>query len=151
MSSSSNSHVLHRCPICGKGKLEPQVRTERFEYGEGRRKVSVEAKDVPIEICTECTEVFSGPEAARIRQEAICRALHLLTPNEIRAAREQFGLSQEEFAELTGIGKATISRWERGWLLQNKAMDHYLRLLIAKPDNLEFLRQRQVTTVLADL
>jgi len=127
------------CPVCGKGKLKAQVRTEHFEYGEGGDKVPVQAENVPVEICTHCHEAFSGPEAVRIRHHAVCRALGLLTPDEIRALRERLGLNQAELAELTGIGKATISRWENGRLLQNKALDRYLRLLAANPENVRLL------------
>jgi putative zinc finger/helix-turn-helix YgiT family protein len=134
------------CPVCGKGVLASRVITERFEYGEGEDKVSVVAENVPVQVCTHCQETFSGPEAARIRHQAICRALGLLTPDEIRGIRERLGLSQTQFAELTDIGEATISRWERGRLLQNKAMDRYLRLLDRNPGNvrvLEELRNRR--------
>jgi hypothetical protein len=40
---------------------------------------------------------------------------------------------------LTGFGEATISRWERGRLLQNRANDRYLRLLAERPENVQFL------------
>jgi putative zinc finger/helix-turn-helix YgiT family protein len=129
------------CPVCGKGVLESRVITERFDYGDGEEKVSVVAENVPVRVCTHCHETFSGPDAARIRHLAICRALGLLTPDEIRAIRERLGLSQVEFAKLTDIGEATISRWERGRLLQNKAMDRYLRLLDRNPDNVRILNE----------
>ena len=34
----------------------------------------VVAHNVPVEVCSNCAEVFSGPEAGRIRDEAIFRA-----------------------------------------------------------------------------
>ena len=55
--------------------------------------------------------------------------LGLLTPEEIRQLRERMGLTQSQPLQISGIGEATISRWERGRLLQNRAMDNYLRLL----------------------
>jgi putative zinc finger/helix-turn-helix YgiT family protein len=134
-----------RCPVCGKGHLEHRIITDRFDYGEGKKQVTVVAENVPVQVCTHCQETFSGPEAGLIRHRAICRALNLLTPEEICAIRERLGLSQVEFAKLTDIGEATISRWERGRLLQNKAMDRYLRLLAANPDNLRVLRELQET------
>ncbi|MBY0528448.1 MAG: type II toxin-antitoxin system MqsA family antitoxin [Gemmataceae bacterium] len=125
-----------RCSLCGKGLLKPCRIDKTFEYGdEDTNLITVSARDVPVEVCEACGEIYSGPDAARVEHEAICRALGLLPPSEIRRIREQFGPSQEEFAELTGIGVATISRWERGRMLQNKAMDRYLRLLDHYPDN----------------
>src|SRR4051812_18028822 len=107
-----------RCPTCNTGWLQPQVIREEFPYEADGKKVTVVAENVPVQVCDNCGEKLSGPEAARIRHEAICRALRLLAPAEILAIRERLGLSQEQFAQLTGIGKATISRWECGRLLQ---------------------------------
>src|SRR5262249_18468888 len=42
-----------------------------------------------------------------------------------------------------GIGVATLSRWERGRLLQTRAMDRYLRLLDALPQAARFLETLQ--------
>jgi DNA-binding transcriptional regulator YiaG len=41
---------------------------------------------------------------------------------------------------LTGIGEATISRWERGRILPNRAMDRYLRLLDRNRANARLLK-----------
>ena len=133
------------CPTCDIGRLHPKVVTERFPYNDDSTEVMVVAEDVPIEICDnpDCGERLSGPEAARIRHEAICRALRLLTPTEIRDIRERLNLTQAEFARLTRLGEATISRWERGRLLQNPAMDRYLRLIAYGDDNVQFLRRLQ--------
>ena len=55
--------------------------------------------------------------------------------------REQLGKTQEEFAELTGIGVATLSRWERGRLIQTRTLDNYLRILRAVPEALDLLQR----------
>jgi transcriptional regulator with XRE-family HTH domain len=73
--------------------------------------------------------IASGPAAAKVRHEAVCRAAGLLTPSEIKALRERFGWSQQDLAELTGMGIATISRWERGRLLQNRSNNKFLQAL----------------------
>jgi transcriptional regulator with XRE-family HTH domain len=44
-------------------------------------------------------------------------------------------------AELTGIGKATISRWERGRMLPSRGMARYLGLLDHNPTNLTLLKK----------
>ena len=38
-------------------------------------------------------------------------------------------MSRAAFAEFTGLGEATIKRWETGTVAQNRANDRYLRLL----------------------
>jgi len=128
--------------MCGIGRLHPKVQSERFPYEDDGAEVMVVAEDVPVESCDnpKCAEEFSGPVAASIRHHAICRALGLLTPAEIRAIRERLGMTQEQFTKLTRIGEATICRWERGRLLQNPAMDRYLRLVALSEDNVRFLK-----------
>lgn len=124
-----------RCPLCGHEPLEARRRRERFWHGVGKERVEVEAQDVPVEVCTnpECGETFSGPDAAAVRHEAICRTLGLLSPVQIRQLRQRFGKNRGEFARLTGIGVATLSRWEHGRLLPTRALDRYLRVLDENP------------------
>ncbi|MHB1424925.1 MAG: type II toxin-antitoxin system MqsA family antitoxin [Gemmataceae bacterium] len=141
-----------RCPTCNKGGLRDKVVTERFEFEVDGKTKTVVAENVPVSECdnTECGERLSGPEAAGIRHEAICRTFGLLTPREIQAIRERLELSQERFAQLTGIGVATISRWERGRLLQNRAMDNLLRLVERSEENIRFLEGQQDNEQMSD-
>lgn len=138
---------VSHCPTCNAGCLRDKIITERFDFEVDGKTKSVVAENVPLSECEKCGERLSGPEAARIRHEAICQTFGLLTPHEIQSIRERLGLSQERFAQLTGIGVATISRWERGRLLQNRAMDKYLRLLARGEKNLRFLEGLQESIV----
>jgi putative zinc finger/helix-turn-helix YgiT family protein len=114
---------------------------DRFEYqGDEEAPITVEVPDLPVEVCDQCGEQYVGPTAASAQHRAVCRALGLLTPEEILSIRTRFGPNQAAFAALTGIGVATISRWERGRLLQNRAMDRYLRLFRANPGIYELLK-----------
>ena len=38
-------------------------------------------------------------------------------------------MTKAAFAQVTGLGEATLSRWENGAVVQNRANDLYLRLL----------------------
>ena len=38
-------------------------------------------------------------------------------------------MNRSEFAQVTGLGEATLNRWENGTLVQNRANDRYLRLI----------------------
>lgn len=42
----------------------------------------------------------------------------LLGPHEIRAIRERYRLSQADFERLLGTGPKTVTRWERGTVVQ---------------------------------
>jgi transcriptional regulator with XRE-family HTH domain len=66
----------------------------------------------------------------------------VLTSDEIRHIREEYGFSRAEFARLTRLGEATLNRWENGILVQNLAYDRYLRLLCF-PEN---VRRLQIKT-----
>jgi putative zinc finger/helix-turn-helix YgiT family protein len=105
------------------------TRTEEFDFALGDETLKVRAENVPVRQCDNCGEVMSGPEAANVRHEAICGAAGLLPPAAIKALRERFDWSQEHLADLTGFGVATISRWERGRLLQNRSNNKVLLAL----------------------
>jgi transcriptional regulator with XRE-family HTH domain len=62
-----------------------------------------------------------------------------LTPTEIKAIRESFGWSQQDLADLTDFGIATVSRWERGRLLQNRSANKVLMALRDCPAFREYL------------
>lgn len=140
MSKDANKNL---CPVCAEGELRSVLRTEHLEYSANGGTLTVEVKNVPVQQCPHCEEVFSGPEAGRMRDDVLRHALGLLSPQEIRSMRERMGLTQAELAKLTGIGEASISRWERGQLIQSKAFDRYLRLLAASRENLKRLRDME--------
>jgi putative zinc finger/helix-turn-helix YgiT family protein len=126
---------LPKCPECGQGRLNPLTRTEEFDFDFGDETVKVQVENVPVEMCDHYGEVICGPAAARLQDDAICRAAGLLTPAEIKAIRDNFGWSQQHLADLTGLGIATISRWERGRLMQNRSNN---KVLLALRDCAEF-------------
>jgi putative zinc finger/helix-turn-helix YgiT family protein len=136
------------CPSCGQQTLVRQQIEDEFEYGPDDGRIKIVAHAVPVLVCQnpDCGETLYGPEAARVRHQAICSALGLLTPSQINALRERLGRNQAEFAELTGIGVATLSRWERGRLLQTRALDRYLRVLDALPQAVQVLETLQKPT-----
>jgi putative zinc finger/helix-turn-helix YgiT family protein len=123
-----------RCPVCGKGKLELRTITDRFEDVVDGEEKKFAVPDVPVEVCNVCGEIFYGPEAARKRHSYLCRELDIPTPEEIKSLRESLGLSQKEFADRTGLGIATISRWERGRLLPTREHRKLLRSLKDAPE-----------------
>ena len=70
------------------------------------------------------------------------RIRYKFTPTEIRTIRERHGLTQQAFASLTGLGLATVWRWEKGMYTQNKSLDRFLYLLTF-PENMERLKHRR--------
>jgi putative zinc finger/helix-turn-helix YgiT family protein len=128
-----------KCPECDTGHLVPFTRDEEFDFDLGDETIKVFAKDVPVERCDSCGMIASGPAAAKVRHEAVCRAAGLLTPSEIKAIRDEFGWSQQHLADLTDFGIATISRGERGRLLLNRSTNKVLQAIRDCPQFREYL------------
>jgi putative zinc finger/helix-turn-helix YgiT family protein len=130
-----------RCPTCGHQPLEPRKIRDEFDYGPDDDRVHIVAEGVPVLVCPSCGETLYGPEADKVRHDAICRALGLLTPDQIREVWERHGMNKTEFARLTGIGVATLARWEKGRLIQTRFHDRSLRVLAAFPEAIGFLQR----------
>ncbi|TIO38194.1 MAG: YgiT-type zinc finger protein, partial [Mesorhizobium sp.] len=113
------------CELCGAKALVKTIQTEQFPYGSGDDAVILTA-NVPVWSCIKCGESFTGGEAEDLRHEAVCLHLGRLAPKEVWAIRDSYGLTQEQFAELTGFGVASIKRWESAHQIQNLSADRYL-------------------------
>ncbi|MGO9274786.1 MAG: type II TA system antitoxin MqsA family protein [Terriglobia bacterium] len=119
---------VRECPNCGSTHVETRTLPDRFQYGSAPKAVELEAL-VPFRKCADCGFEFTDSDAEDARHEAVCRHLGVMTPSEVRALREEYGLTRAEFAERTRIGEASLARWETGLLIQNRANDNYLYLL----------------------
>ncbi len=129
------------CCMCGSSDVHIRKEEDRFEYGYAETGVFLSAV-IDVYRCNECSIEYTGNKADDLRHEAVCNYLGVLTPKEILRIREGMNMSQKEFARETGIDEASLSRWERGYLIQNEAMDNFLYLL-SQPGNLEILRKRR--------
>jgi HTH-type transcriptional regulator/antitoxin MqsA len=125
------------CGVCsGPAVLERDIRTIRIDG----RSTAVEDE---FYRCTSCGEELYLPgmmdvvmrrATARIREED-----GLLTPEQVLAVRQKYGLTQPDFERLLGVGTNTVVRWERGTVPQNSAADSLLRLIDRFPENARFL------------
>ncbi|SRR5579883_412376 len=90
--------------------------------------------------CRSCGElVFSNSVDDQILQ-ALRAHLRLLTPDQIRNGKEALGLKSAEFADKLGIAAETFEQWEKGDLIQSRAMDNFLRVFFTIPQVREILR-----------
>lgn len=128
------------CPECGSDDVETGEEEYSFPYGVGEEAVEITAR-VPIRTCADCGFRFMDQTAERVCHDAICDHLGVMKPSKVKALRDFFQLTQAEFSNITGIGEATLSRWERGVVIQNKAYDNYLYLL-GFEKNLQSVRER---------
>jgi putative zinc finger/helix-turn-helix YgiT family protein len=141
----SKNNNLHedrdlRCPECDQNMIETSFEECTFKYGSAENEVELKAV-MPIRICKSCELRFMDSEADDARHKAVCKYLKVLTSHNIKNIRKLYGLSRSQFSEITRLGIATLSRWEKGILIQNSAYDNYLYLLRWK-ENLDRLRNR---------
>ncbi len=132
------------CPLCESESVDTIQHTDVFEYGVRGSVVQLNV-DLPVRYCAACDLEFLDHVGQRLRHDAVCRYLGVLTPAEVRRIREGHGMTRAEFARLTGLGEATLGRWELAAVIQNPANDRYLRLL-RRSGAMQVLRQLAQTT-----
>ena len=122
-----DASTAHLCDECG----HPVATTwhdHTFVYGLGEAAAELAVR-LPVRRCDHCDFDYLDEEGERLKHEAVCQHLGVLTPQEIRGMRERLGLSRSALAKLTRIGEASLSRWESGIKIQTPGYDRYLRLL----------------------
>lgn len=113
-------------------------RRHTFTYGTDSSATELTV-DIPVRTCRSCRFEFLDHEAETLMHEAVCAHLGVLSPREIKDIRRLYRMSRSAFAEITGLGEATLNRWENGIKVQTLANDRYLRLL-ARPENMRHLK-----------
>ena len=126
------------CGECGH-EVKTYWHEHCFRYGLGESAVDLAVR-LPVRRCEPCDFDYLDEEGERLKHEAVCRHLGVLSPAEVQRIRERHGLTRREFAGLTKIGEASLARWENGIKIQTLAYDRYLRLL-AQPEGLTKLQQ----------
>src|SRR5260370_458597 len=103
------------CPSCRESEVSTTMERDQFVFRSGGISYNVSA-DVPVHSCPACGESFVSEIGETARHAAICHAMRRLTPQEIYSLRARLCLSRKSFAELSGIGEASLARWESGEL-----------------------------------
>ena len=135
------------CPQCAAKAVTTFLHHDIFNYGSGAAAVTLQVDNLPVRHCSACHFEFLDHEGEQLRHAAVCRHFGVLTPVEVRSVRKRHGMSRAAFAQVTGLGEATLNRWENGAVVQNLANDRYLRLLAAP----EVMAALQRLTTGADL
>ena len=134
---SGNGQDIVPCFDCG-ADTRKRWGEHIFLYGVDPDPAELRVR-LPIHVCPSCGFECLDDEAETLKHEAICAHLGVLSPKEIRGIRRMHdGMSRAAFSKITGLGEATLNRWENAILIQSAANDRYLRLL-AVPNNLQRL------------
>lgn len=122
-----NRRMLY-CEECGRlVEIQSQTRSETLKV----KGVDI-TLDIDTCVCTACgNPVFvpdvDGESLKRFYRE-YRRRMGLLQPEEIRDIRSKYGMSQETFARVLGMGAKTIARYENG-SLQDEAHNNLILLM----------------------
>lgn len=125
----------HICPYCEKQTIVKKV-AKQEEYTVRGEKIIVPAEYF---VCSVCQEDFDDPlskqDPVELAYKEYRKLKNMIQPEEIRAFRKRFGLTQKELSTLLGWGGATLSRYENG-ALQDDSHETTLQLVINEPLNL---------------
>ena len=129
-----------RCPICGNGRLREEVSEFRSDFvsDQGQRR-DVVVPNVTKYLCDACGEYILDPTSESRISEAQRAAMGLLSAKDLQTFRSKLHKTQEEMADLLGLGKKTWCRWESNDHFQSEGFDRYLRLLAEVPSNVQML------------
>lgn len=129
-----------KCGACGRLAIVREVFAHSCQCAYDGRMYTVSVPNLAAPRCTHCGEtIFDDAANERITQ-ALREVVGVLSPEQIRTNREALGLTKEQLASRLGIAAATISRWESGYEIQQRAMDRLLRLYFAHTNVRESLR-----------
>ena len=122
------------CPVCERGELMSATVEEVLRYdGQALRVAGVE-----ISTCRSCGEELVLPEQARANERRFADAKRrhdgLMTSDEIIQWRRALGWTQAQAAAALGGGANAFSKYERGEVIQSRAMDLLMRVTRAVPE-----------------
>ena len=132
-----------RCGSCDEKEVyrTPSAYKTTIKY-EGR-PYDVELPDLELPKCRKCGEVVFDNHAGHQINRVLRQQLGLLQPDQIRAGRNELGLSQRDFAAHLGVAEESVSRWETGALIQSRVVDRQIRLFFEFPSVREALIELQ--------
>jgi len=105
------------CENCGE-LVSYQIMIKRDTYNINGKEITITAE---ISICFNCgaelLDIYLESRNLRRAYKEYAEKYGLVTADEIKSIREEYGLNQEVFARILGIDKATLARYENGSLV----------------------------------
>ncbi len=123
------SPAHRKCMYCRERAVSPTtLPTYSTEMEHDGRKYKISVADFRVLQCQRCGAIILEDAANERLDEALHAAAGILKPAEIRQNREALGLTRQQLADLLRISMFTLTRWETGSQIQQRAMDTLLRL-----------------------
>jgi putative zinc finger/helix-turn-helix YgiT family protein len=114
----------------------------------------VELHGVEVTRCRECgKESIAIPRMAQLHRaiaEAFVTQRRNLAHAEIRFLRKHIGLSGSDFAQMMGVARETVSRWETGAQPMGAVADRLLRMLVVTREPAESYAVEEILRGLSD-
>lgn len=136
------------CPLCGEGHITPRTEDTVTEYRGHKGTVTLHYAE-----CDVCGSEITGDADGRLNKRAVMRFRKqvdgLLTGEEIRAIRDQYGLTQAQAAKLFGGGPVAFSKYENDDVSHSDAMDNLLKLVRRSEEAFwELVDEKQIAELL---
>jgi len=120
-----------KCSDCGGMTKTERGVVRRYDLG---GLPHVELHGVEVTRCEACGKESLGipriGQLHRLIAHAFVRQKRMLAPVEIRFLRKHVGLSGADFAQMMGVARETVSRWETGANTMGAVADRLLRLIV---------------------
>jgi putative zinc finger/helix-turn-helix YgiT family protein len=129
------------CRVCGEKAVHQVSEDYSTVLEHDGRRYPTELTDASLYKCQACGATLLLDETRERLAKALHEAAGLLLPEQIRAHRNELGLMQTELAGYLNVSESTVSRWETGAQIQQRAMDTLLRLFFFVPECRERLIQ----------
>lgn len=134
--------VKDECPLC--------EGVRNLVYGSQQEKILVRGEEIDVSVnlfyCPTGDHYFQSFDDDEERIQSAYREYRkrkgFLQPEEIKQIREQYGLSQRNFARLLGWGDITIHRYESG-SLQGDAQNDVLLLIKSFEDFKKYFEKKK--------
>jgi putative zinc finger/helix-turn-helix YgiT family protein len=128
-----------KCPHCRERAVNDVVADYETDIEHDGRVYHVLVKDLSFLQCGKCgTKQLPDEAQDRIFQE-LRKQAGLLAPSEIAKKRINLGLSQKDFAQLLGVAKETVCRWESGGQIQQRVMNRFMEVVFDVPEARSYL------------
>jgi putative zinc finger/helix-turn-helix YgiT family protein len=124
-----------KCMACRERAVTPTslpVYTTVIEHD--GRKYTVSLNDFHILQCQKCGSIVLNDATNEALSDALRAEAGLLGPKEILAHRGKLGYTQKQLAALLRISDSTLSRWETGAQIQQRAMDALMRVFFSSSE-----------------
>ena len=123
-----------KCRTCREAAARPVTMDYRTVIEHDGRSYPVEVPGLDVVACAKCGAVVLDDAANQRISDALRAAVGLLRPEEIREARKSLGLTQKQLAAFLDVSEFTVSRWENGEQIQQKAMNRLMTTFFNCPE-----------------